>query len=189
MVDLNKKLHGKKALQIRRARIRINVNFKCSFLGLSPGIPGINNGINKTTFDNLVKHERKWVFNQTQKVLDAVIFQYTNWGWPNKTNPLVLRQQYMNVITDALFKAPAVRSAQAFVNNNISTYFYRFDHFDVSTLPFPPWAGVVHGGDLPYVFGGPFVKYDKSASEANQSAEIIFSRTIINMWSSFAKTG
>ena len=155
--------------------------------GLSPGIPGIDQGLNKTAFDTLVKHKQKWVYNQTEKVLDSVIFEYTDWR--NETNPLVVRQKYMDVITDAFFKAPAVRSAQAFVRKNIQTYFYCFDHFDVSTLPFPPWAGVVHGGDLPYVFGGPLVKYDKSANESEQSPEITFSKKIISMWSKFAKNG
>ena len=120
-------------------------------------------------------------------MLDSVIFEYTD--WTNETNPLVLRQQYMDVITDALFKAPAVRSAQVFVKNSIQTYFYCFDHFVSTHLLKWPWAGVLHGADLQYVFGRPFLKYNQSASEAEQSEEIIFSKKIITMWSSFAKSG
>ena len=152
-------------------------------------MPGIKNGLNKTTFDKLVKSGR-WVYNQTQKVIDAVIFEYTD--WTNKTNLEVIRQNYMDVISDALFKAPAVRSAEAFVkhDNIINTYFYSFDHFVSSHIPpIPRWAGVIHTGDVKYVFGEPFLKYNKSASEAEQNVEIKFSKEIISKWSSFAKTG
>ena len=118
--------------------------------------------------------------------MDSVIFEYTD--WTNATNLLVLRQKYMDVITDASFKAPAVRSAQVFVKNNIKeTYFYCFDHL-VSKL-FPSWSGVVHGADLVYVFGRPFLKYNKNASEADQDVEIKFSKQIISMWSNFTKNG
>ena len=150
-------------------------------------MPGIDHGLNKTTFDNLVKSGR-WVYNQTQKVIDAVIFEYTD--WTNKTNLEVIRQNYMDVISDALFKAPAVRSAKAFVKHDIDTYLYCFDHFVSSHIPpIPPWAGVIHTGDVKYVFGEPFLNYNNSVSEAEQNVEIKFSKEIISKWSSFAKIG
>ena len=146
-------------------------------------MPNITKGIDKTTFDSLVKKQHRLVYNQTQKVTDAVIFEYTD--WTNQTNPLVLRQKYMDIISDALFKAPAVRSADVFVKNKIVTYFYSFDHL-VSPL-FPPWAGVVHGGDLGYVFGEYLLKFNKSASK--QNVEITFSRRVMSFWSGFAMNG
>ncbi|KAL9962059.1 hypothetical protein ACROYT_G031124 [Oculina patagonica] len=154
--------------------------------GLSKGVPGIGKfGINKTTFDSLVKHGHRFVYNQTRKVLDAVIFEYTD--WTNQTDPFVLRQKYIDVISDSLFKAPAVRSANVFVKNKIETYLYCFDHLVSSR--FPPWAGVVHGGDLIYVFGEPFLKYDKKKNVSDQGVEITFSKQVISLWSGFAKTG
>lgn len=153
------------------------------FLGLSPGIPGINKGINKETFDSLVQSGRNWVYNQTQKVKDAMIFEYTD--WTNQTNPLVLRQKYIDILSDSSFKAPAVRSSEVFVRNNITTYFYSFDHF--VSPNFPSWAGVVHGGDIIYVFGKPFLKYNKTATE--QDEEIMFSKKVISLWSNFSKSG
>lgn len=155
--------------------------------GLSRGIPGINNGLNKTAFDSLINQGQNWVYNQTQKVLDSVIFEYTD--WTNETNPLVLRQQYMDVITDASFKAPAVRSAQEFVKNNMTTYFYCFDHTVSSLRKKFPWVGVFHGSDIKYVFGNPLVNYNLSANETDQDVEIQFSKKIMTMWSDFAKKG
>lgn len=153
-------------------------------LGLSPGVPGIDKGLNKTYFDKLVK-DGHWVGNQTQKVLDAVIFQYTD--WTNQTNQLVVRQKYMDVITDAMFKAPATRSAQVFVKNKIKTFFYCFDHF--GRADFPEWAGVFHGADLPYVFGAFYKGYNKTFSPTEQNKEILFSKQVITLWSNFAKDG
>ena len=156
------------------------------FLGVTPGIPNIDKGINQTAFDNLVRYGQHWTYNQTQKVVESVIFQYTD--WVNQTDPLVrFRQKYMDVITDSLFKAPAVRSAHIFVKNKLKdTFFYCFDHVKSK---FPTWAGVFHGSDLIYVFGRPFAKYNKSVSEDNQTAEIIFSKKVITFWSNFAKAG
>lgn len=91
----------------------------------------------------------------------------------------------MDVISDALFKAPAVRSAKMFVKNNMDTYFYCFDH--LVSRRFPPWAGVVHSGDIIYVFGKPFLNYNKSMT--NQSEEIKFSKQVISLWSNFSKNG
>lgn len=154
--------------------------------GVTPGIPGIDKGINQTTFDSCVRRGRHWVYNQTQKVVESVIFQYTD--WINQTNLLArFRQKYLDLITDSLFKAPAVRSAQVFVKNKLNeTFFYCFDHVKSR---FPTWAGVFHGSDLIYVFGHPFARYNKNVSESNQTEEIIFSKKVITFWSTFAKTG
>ena len=149
---------------------------------MHPGVPGIDKGLNKTLFDQLIKKE-KWINHQTSQAENAIIFEYTDWA--NQTNPSVVRQKYMDVITDCIYKAPAVRSAKAFVEHDMKTYFYRFDHFVSRT--YPPWAGVVHCADLVYVFGYPFSHYNKST--APQDKEITFSKDIISMWGNFAKTG
>ena len=156
-----------------------------SFLGLVPGIPGIDKGLNKTTFDSLVKGNKRWVYNQTEKVSDAIIFEYTD--WTNKTNPFVVRKQYMDVITDSSFKAPAILSAKAFVDKKIKTYFYSFDYF--RSRHFPSWAGVFHSADLPFVFGRYFDWYNSSVSLEKQGVKIKFSKAIMTMWSTFAKNG
>lgn len=153
--------------------------------GLVPGIRGIDKGLNKTTFDTLVKGNKRWVYNQTEKVPDAIIFEYTD--WTNKTNPLVVRKQYIDVITDSSFKAPAILSAKAFVDKKIKTYFYSFDYYHSSH--FPSWAGVFHSADLPFVFGSYFDHYNSSVSLGEQGVKIIFAKTVMTMWSNFAKNG
>lgn len=154
--------------------------------GLSAGIPGIDNGLSKTTFDSLINQAQNWVYNQTQQVLDAMVFEYTD--WTNQTNPLVLRQQFMDVITEAMFKAPAARSAEAFLKNNMTTYFYRFDYFVSGLLKKWPWVGVLHGAGIKYVFGSPLWDINRQPSEADLE-EIQFSKKIMTVWSDFAKKG
>ncbi|KAL9962058.1 hypothetical protein ACROYT_G031123 [Oculina patagonica] len=182
-------VNGKFNNQTVQAMVGVTKNEGAFFVlpieGISQGIPDIGKGINKTTFDSLVKSGRIWVYNQTQKVIDAIIFEYTD--WTNKTNPIILRQKYIDVISDSWFKAPAMRSAEVFVKNKIETYFYSFDHF--VSPHFPSWAGVVHGGDLAYVFGEPFLKYDKKKNASDQGVEITFSKQVISLWSDFAKNG
>ena len=93
----------------------------------------------------------------------------------------------MDLITDALFKSPAVLSAQAFISKEIKTFFYNYDYSH--SRHFPSWAGVFHGADLPYVFGYSLNWYNSSANAAEQVEEIRFAKTIMTMWSNFAKNG
>ena len=69
----------------------------------------------------------QWTRNQTKENVDSILFQYTNWDDPE--DPISNRRNLIDVITDPMFAAPSIKTAQAYASNNIPTYFYQvFDN-------------------------------------------------------------
>lgn len=146
----------------------------------------VSHGIPRSLFKAEIK-ERIWVRDQNPKVIDLLIYEYTDWS--DASDPFVLRQQFIDLNSDATFKAPAIQSADAFVKKGASTYFYQLEQapkvFPAIPFPLPPWFGVYHRADLPFVFGNPLTM----AKNLTTATEIELSKDIMTMWANFAKTG
>ena len=131
--------------------------------------------------------KRTWLRNQDSQVLDLLAYEYTDWS--NATDPYLLRQQFIDINSDAAFKAPAIKSARAFTKRQSPTYFYQLEiaprEYPAIPFPTPPWLGVYHRADVFYTFGDPLVM-DENLKTA---AEIQLSKDIMTLWSNFAKTG
>ena len=72
-------------------------------------------------------------------------------------------------------------------------YVYLFDHRPEYS-PLPDWFGVVHGAEIPFVFGEPFKSivssYITTFVATNYSeTEKGFSSYVMKMWTDFAKYG
>ena len=130
---------------------------------------------------------RTWTRNQGSQILDLLIYEYTDWS--NATDPFLLRQQFIDLNTDALFKAPAIQSANAFVKKESPTYLYQLEkapkRFGIGYPPTPSWMGIFHGADIVYTFGFPLLMPENFTT----AAEINFNKEIMTMWTNFAKTG
>ncbi|XP_078382565.1 cocaine esterase-like isoform X2 [Oculina patagonica] len=155
--------------------------------GLLP-VLDLSKGISRALFIEAINN-RTWVRNQNSQILELLIYEYTDWS--NSSDPILLRQQFIDINTDANFKAPAIQSAKAFVKKQAYTYFYqleiapkRFGFIGVELLE-PAWAGIYHGADIFYVFGFPLLM-DRNLSTAE---EIKVAKDIMTMWTNFAKTG
>ena len=53
-----------------------------------------------------------------------------------------------------------------------------------STVEWPSWAGVLHGYEIPFIFGEPLDK-----SKNYDQFEIKLSKRMMAYWANFAKTG
>ncbi|XP_073242488.1 acetylcholinesterase-like [Porites lutea] len=157
------------------------------FLAPIPGfVKALNvlNGISREVFKEQIKN-RVWTRPQTKKSEDLLIYEYTDWS--NASDPIVLRKQFIHLLTDSYFKAPAVESADLLVKKQLPTYFYQLEiapkiNFGV---PIPDWYGIFHGADIFYTFGFPLLSQKNLTTET----EIIFSKKFMTLWSNFAKTG
>jgi len=116
-----------------------------------------------------------------------LIYEYTD--WLNASDPHLLRQQFIDINTDANFKAPAIQSANAFVKKESPTYLYQLEiapkRFSRSLLPIPSWWGIFHGADIVYTFGFPL----SMPRNFTTAAEISFTKDMMTLWTNFAKTG
>lgn len=146
----------------------------------------VSNGMPSALFKEEIS-KRTWLRNQNSQVLELLVYEYTDWS--NATDPYLLRQQFIDINSDATFKAPAIKSAKLFVKKQSSTYFYQLEMaprvFPAIPFPTPAWLGVYHRADVFYTFGDPLVM----AENLKTAAEIRLSKDIMTLWSNFAKTG
>ena len=94
----------------------------------------------------------------------------------------------MDINTDALFKAPAILTATAFVKKKLSTYLYQVEKVPKvfpGFYPMPAWSGIYHGADIYYLFGGPF----SVTKNLTSPADMKLCKDIMTLWTNFAKTG
>lgn len=131
--------------------------------------------------------KRTWLRNQNSQVLELLVYEYTDWS--NANDRYLLRQQFIDINSDATFKAPAIKSAKAFAKKQSPTYFYQLEIaprvYPAIPFPTPPWLGVYHRADVFYTFGVPLVMSENLKS----AAEVQLSKDIMTSWSNFAKTG
>lgn len=146
----------------------------------------VSHGMARSFFIQEIKN-RIWVRNQNPQITDLLIYDYTDWF--NASDPYALRQQFIDINSDATFRAPAIKSAEVFAKEGVPTYLYQLEKapktFPAIPFPLPRWFGVYHRAELPFVFGHPLIM-DK---DLTTSAEIELSKEIIAMWTNFAKTG
>ena len=113
--------------------------------------------MSRSLFKEEIKR-RTWVRNQRPQIPDLLIYQYTDWS--NGSDPNVLNQQFIDINTDANFKAPAIQSADAFVKKQAPTYVFQLETapgFFRQKLELPSWIGIFHGEDVAYTFGAPLL--------------------------------
>lgn len=94
------------------------------------------------------------------------------------------KQAYIDMTTDTRFVCPARNAARLFASKGASVRFYLMAKSPADT-GFASGLGAFHGCELPFVFGNfKFMGLDFS-SRSNME----LSRRIIDLWTSFARTG
>ena len=139
-------------------------------------------GMSTSLFEEAIKIQT-WTRNQNSHLHDLIIYQYTDWS--NATDPYVLRQRYLDVNTDANFKAPAILSANAFIKKQAPTYFYQLEKAPKVFPGYPsiPWTGIYHGADVFYLFSGPFLVDKNLTSDTDKK----LSKDIMTLWTNFCQ--
>ena len=115
---------------------------------------------------------------------DALEFMYT--PWPDNSNTYALRSGLVDVIGDKIFAAPSHKVAD--VQSQVApVYMYEFAHRANSSLEVrAEWMGVVHGENIPFDFGVPFLpKFSPHYSQADRNVSLF----IMSMYANFARSG
>jgi carboxylesterase type B len=155
---------------------------------MSSGINVIN-GIQRGTFKAAINSGKTQIVrNQKPPLPAAMIYRYTDWA--NVNDRYRNRCMFLDMMSDTMFIAPAIQSAQAFVNHSVTTYFYqlqyRSDYLPFGTGRVPSWLRAYHGSDIAFVFGFPLRSI---SADLLKTKDANFSRDIITLWTNFAKTG
>jgi carboxylesterase type B len=102
----------------------------------------------------------------------------------NKNSPKLAWEKYNKILGDFMFSCPSVKLANKFSEvNPDKTFFYKFNKRQMKN-PWPKWTGVMHGYEIPYIFGLPWLD-----SEGYDETDRYISNKIMSYWANFAKYG
>ncbi|XP_055327792.1 neuroligin-4, X-linked-like [Paramacrobiotus metropolitanus] len=96
-----------------------------------------------------------------------------------------MRQNYAQMLTDAIFTSGVLRSIKYHSQIGIPTYFFVFDYHSQNDS-LPAWTGAYHGVDLKYLFGCPFIQ---GSSELQEELDKVISDLMMKLWINFAQNG
>ncbi|XP_023235246.1 acetylcholinesterase-like [Centruroides sculpturatus] len=113
--------------------------------------------------------------------LDRLFEEYL--GNVSETDSSTILQQFIKALGDGVFSCPILHLAEKLSRYNRKVFHYTFNHTRFQSEA-KEWVGVIHFEDVYFVFGMPFVRRENFTAE-----EVRFSRRIIELWTSFAKTG
>uniref|UniRef100_A0A8C8R991 Carboxylic ester hydrolase n=1 Tax=Pelusios castaneus TaxID=367368 RepID=A0A8C8R991_9SAUR len=98
--------------------------------------------------------------------------------------PTQLRDAFFELLEDAVFVVPTVKTAKYHRDSGNLVYVYDFHHRPSSDEDVKPdFVKADHGDEIGYVFGKPFLAGDATEEESK------LSRTIMKYWANFARKG
>lgn len=127
------------------------------------------------------KNILKKFFNINESQATSLIEEYLGGISENDYSNILKRTK--EAIGDGILGCPIMALAEKYSENHRSVYHYTFNHARI-TAGYKKWEGVPHFAETYYMFGMPFMYPENYTPE-----EEIFSTEIIQLWSSFAKTG
>ncbi|XP_044006452.1 neuroligin-4, X-linked isoform X3 [Aphidius gifuensis] len=125
-------------------------------------------------------------------VYEAIKYMYTHWPDPN--NETLIRDEYINLLSDFLFVAPFDKIAKLLIEKKIPVYLYVLNT-TVETLNLPHWNRVPHDTEYLWLTGAPFMdseffpdkyKIDRDKWSENDRN---MSHFFMKAYSNFAKYG
>ncbi|XP_045597861.2 uncharacterized protein [Procambarus clarkii] len=118
----------------------------------------------------------------------AVLNEYTNWSHTPQDDERAIRDQTLQILSDAQITAPVLHMADLHSNINQKSFFYVFNHQSVYG-DYPVSQGTVHGEELAYVFGAPLVGGFNHFGLNYTLDEVFLSELVMTQWTNFARTG
>nr|XP_054925562.1 acetylcholinesterase-like isoform X1 [Dermacentor andersoni] len=123
---------------------------------------------------------RTFLHNFSKSQLRRIFWNYM--GLRGHSSYLRQRTILSSCIADYFMICPSHHYAQALSRKGADVYFYLFAYRTKNSIT-PPWMGVVHTAEVYYLFGEPF------STSWYTDEEREFSRTIVDIWATFARTG
>lgn len=163
------------------------------------GLDSLNDGLTREQFKRLVSLSLQREGYNSSILMEAILYKYTDWSKPD--DPHTVRSKLVDFRSDKSFLVPAIETS--LIHKRVMTethksknYFYVFDH-KPGFVPEPLWLnGSTHSMEVAYVFGLHESFERKLVDDLGGSdpfivseEDIKLSRTLMIMWSNFAKSG
>ena len=136
--------------------------------------PIIDNALFKSYLTNLFHFYPQFPLTSTQQIQDKILAKYSNNGFDNFAN-------LDSAGGDFNFRCPQIQLANIYVASKENVYFYYFTELS-DKFYWPKWLGVLHGNEIPFVFGAP-LNTSKKYDEAPKS----LARKMLKYWSNFVR--
>ena len=111
--------------------------------------------IDRAVFQMVVNESLLVQNGENEMIRRAILYKYTNHADPDSQQHI--EENWQRVVGDSWFVAPAINLAKALAKGGVPPFFYYFTHRAMHSV-YPEFYGVTHGDEVPYIFGGPYVK-------------------------------
>ncbi|CAD5111482.1 DgyrCDS791 [Dimorphilus gyrociliatus] len=156
--------------------------------------------LNITTFneniDRLTSYFAQTFPNRKDDAIAIQRFYYSNWDDLNDGE--ANRQKINEMITDFAWGwCGDLQAKQQSEHDDVYMYLFGFRSKQADDIV-PPWMGVPHNGELPYVFGYPLLERNPNVRQDQEmffdfipwdNLDVEFSEYVQTLWTNFAKTG
>ncbi|XP_019391416.1 PREDICTED: fatty acyl-CoA hydrolase precursor, medium chain-like [Crocodylus porosus] len=152
----------------------------------SLGLPGLKEGMERETITSELENMLPFLSVPPEGV-PLIVHEYL--GDTNDTT--VLRDRFLDLIGDAVFLVPAIKSSRYHKDSGSPVYFYEFQHPPSSIADLrPDFVKADHGDELSFVFGNMFIANEMlSVFGVATEEEKHLSRTVMKYWANFARHG
>ncbi|CAG0897419.1 unnamed protein product, partial [Cyprideis torosa] len=87
-------------------------------------------------------------------VFNAIKYMYTY--WPDPSNRTHIREQFVQLWSDALYRAPVDKAVKLLIDRGVHTYMYVLNT-TVEALNLPFWRQIPHDNERYFISGAPFL--------------------------------
>merc|ERR1719318_269513 len=96
---------------------------------------------------------------RSEQVFQACMFQFSPWPYINDLE--LNRQKLVEIVTDVGFGATTDMQLRSQSEHNDAYMYIMAYRSTNATMYVPEWMGVPHNGELPYVFGYPYLRWNQ----------------------------
>ncbi|XP_023220572.1 cholinesterase-like [Centruroides sculpturatus] len=133
--------------------------------------------LSKSEFESILSH----FYKVNSESVNLIVQEYLRDVADDAS--FTITKQTIKALGHGIFTCPIFHLAERLSQNNRNVFHYVFNHTRTKS-PRKKWMGVPHFEDVYFVFGKPFMTVNDYSRE-----EMEFSKKIIELWTSFAKTG
>ncbi|XP_014451088.2 fatty acyl-CoA hydrolase precursor, medium chain isoform X1 [Alligator mississippiensis] len=156
------------------------------FIPYLMGLSGLKEGLERETITSVLENMLP-LLSVPPEGVPLIVHEYL--GDANDTT--VLRDQFLDLMGDAVFLVPSIKSSRYHKDSGSPVYFYEFQHplSSIADLK-PDFVKADHGDEISFVFGTMFIADEiSSVFRVATEEEKHLSRTVMKYWANFARNG
>ncbi|XP_069596671.1 fatty acyl-CoA hydrolase precursor, medium chain-like [Ranitomeya imitator] len=147
-------------------------------------ITGLKEGMSRDHVQQILGSVQ--LLNVRPEIVSLVMDEY----FGNSSNPLTIRDGFLDLCGDMMFVIPALRTAAHHRDSGAPVYFYEFQHRPSTFKDLKPdYVKADHVDELFFVVGGPFLDKGFMFSGPDTEEEKTLSKSVMKYWATFARDG